>query len=68
VVVLDVTDRHVCSCGIELVKPRVLLPVGEMAFRHLDVGSNRRFEICATHFDCDSGNRMCAILRAAPQY
>jgi hypothetical protein len=27
----------VCSCGIEVVKPRILLPVGEMTFGRLDV-------------------------------
>ena len=36
-VVLNVTDWHLCSCGIEVVKPRVLLLVGEMTFIHLDV-------------------------------
>lgn len=30
-------------------------------------GSTGNFEICATQFDCDSGNRMCAILRVVPQ-
>jgi len=37
VVVLNVTDWHLCNCSIEVVKPRILLPVGEMTFRHLDV-------------------------------
>jgi len=36
-VVLNVTDWHLCSCSIEVVKPRVLLPVGEMTLRHHDV-------------------------------